>query len=284
MSCNERRRDIYPSVWGALGDFFERVGETLVRVLYRLAAWTIIPFIEGLMRIWFHLDPRVYFARSRIRRITEGYQDLKSNKYVIFTLYMKGPLPVFTANIFDVIEQSSFNLVVVSNAELDSFLRAQILERCHLLIERANLGRDFGAYRDAISTILRRARNIDRLILVNDSLFFMEKGLSKLVSDLDGPQEFIGVTEVFQDHYHVQSFMLSFGPGVIRSRQFRKFWQKYRPISTRRWSIHKGEVRPNPQVDQSRVPSSCAISGCSINPTPTVSLRPGSARVRSSSS
>src|SRR5262249_10190819 len=140
-------------------------------------------------------------------------------------------------------ERSPLNLVVVSNAELDSYLRAQLLEKCYLLIERANLGRDFGAYKDAINIVLRRARNVDRLGLLDDSLFYFLKGLNKLVSDLDGPQEFIGVTEVFEDHYHVQSFMLSLGPSVIRSRQFRKFWQRYRPISTRRWSIHKGEVR-----------------------------------------
>src|SRR5262249_20952941 len=88
-----------------------------------------------------------------------------------------------------------------------------------------------------------RTRDIDRLMLVNDSLFFLERGLSKLIADLDGPQEFIGVTEVFEDHYHVQSFMLSLGPSVVRSTSFRKFWRRYRPISTRRWSIHKGEVR-----------------------------------------
>src|SRR5262249_13967014 len=89
----------FSRVWNALGDFFESVGTALVRLRYWLAAWTIIPVVEGLMRIWFHLDPRVYFERLRIKKVSEGYQDQKSNKFVIFALYMKGPLPAFTSSI-----------------------------------------------------------------------------------------------------------------------------------------------------------------------------------------
>jgi hypothetical protein len=37
--------------------------------------------------------------------------------------------------------------------------------------------------------------------------------------------------------------MLSFGQRVLQNERFIRFWKRFRPISTRRWSIHKGEVR-----------------------------------------
>jgi len=209
-----------------------------ILVEYRI----IIPIIEGLVRLVLHFDPRVYSERLRIRNVTEGNADLKSSRFVIFVLYSKAGLPAFTANLIEAIGRSDLNLIVVANAELEPIVKARLAEQCFLLIERTNLGRDFGAYRDAISVLLRRFKTVDRLILLNDSLFYFQRGLDKFVAQLNGTQDFIGVTEVFEYHYHVQSFALSFGARVVNNKKFRKFWRKFRPISTRRWSVHKGEV------------------------------------------
>jgi len=202
----------------------------------------VIPFIEGAVRFWYHLNPRVYSQRLRIRSIDEGYVEKKSNRYVILALYEKVALPAFTMNLIDAIDRSPLNLVVVSNSAPDPLLRAQLLEKCNLLIVRSNLGRDFGAYRDGVRILLRRIKNIERLILLNDSLFYFDRGLDQFIARLNGEAEFIGVTEVFQFHYHVQSYALSFGERILRNKQFLRFWRRYRPISSRRWSIHKGEV------------------------------------------
>jgi hypothetical protein len=42
--------------------------------------------------------------------------------------------------------------------------------------------------------------------------------------------------------------MLSFGQRALENERFIKFWRQFRPISTRRWSIHKGEVRLTRQL------------------------------------
>jgi hypothetical protein len=221
---------------------FEAIFDALGGWRYKIESWTIIPLVEGLMRIWYHLDPRVYVQGLRIKRVSDGNHGLKSNKYVVFLIFSTAPLPAFTTNALAAIERSPFNLVIVSNASLDAYLRAELMERCHLLIERANVGRDFGGYKDALSLLFRRTPNIERIVLLNDSVFFFQRGLDRLFADLDGPHEFIGLTEVLQIHYHVQSFILSFGSNLVRSRVFRRFWKRYRPIGTRRWAIHKGEV------------------------------------------
>jgi rhamnan synthesis protein F len=234
--------------WKFVNAIFSTIAAWPSSVLLYIESITIIPLIEFFVRIWYHLDPRVYSERMRIKGVVEGQVERKSDRYVILVLYAKGPLPKFTSNLIDAIDRSPLNLVVVSNAELDPALQSYLLGKCHLLIDRVNLGRDFGAYRDGINIILRRIRNIERLVLLNDSLFYFENGLKNLINRLNGDQEFIGLTEVFEFHYHVQSFAVSFGPNVVKHKKFLDFWRKYRPISSRRWSIHKGEVSLTRQI------------------------------------
>jgi hypothetical protein len=62
-----------------------------------------------------------------------------------------------------------------------------------------------------------------------------------LLRALNGSEDFIGVSEVYDHHYHVASFLQSFSRRVLTSAAFRRFWDNYRPIGTRRWAILKGE-------------------------------------------
>jgi hypothetical protein len=228
---------------GSRTQFFSAVGKLLYDWRGFLELWTIIPLVEALTRFWYRLDPRLYSEALRIRKIYEGQVPTKSDRYVIFVLYTKSSLPIFTTNLIDAVARTQLNLVVVCNAKIDAATRAYLLDNSNVLIERTNLGRDFGAYRDAIRVLTRRKSTIERLILLNDSVFFFKKGLDWLLNELNGTHDFVGLTEVFQFHYHVQSFMLSFGQRVLQNERFIRFWKRFRPISTRRWSIHKGEVR-----------------------------------------
>ena len=198
--------------------------------------------IEIAMRFWFCLDPRVYRTKWRIKTITEGSAPQKSNKYVLLVLFARFRIPVFTQTLIDAINRSDLNLVVISNTELSPALRDELLERSRLLIERVNLGRDFGAYKDGMEIVATRFANIDRLVLMNDSLFYFENGLDDMLQQLCGDEDLIGVTETFEYHYHIQSFILSFSNRLLQHERFKRYWRRYLPLSTRRWAIHKGEV------------------------------------------
>ena len=229
--------------------FFDRIFQVIERMVgpFFTLRWTlelvtvILPF-EAAMRVWYHLDPRVYSERLRIRRIGEGKIVKKSDRFVLFVLYTRHTIPAFTQTLIDAVGRSDLNLVISTNAKITPVLRAALLEKCHLLIERADLGRDFGGYKDGISIIEKRYGVPKRLVLLNDSLFYFERGLEQFVKDLDGDEEVISMTEVFEFHYHLGSFAISFGSPMLKNRRFRQYWKRYRPISTRRWSIHKGEV------------------------------------------
>lgn len=229
--------------------FFDRLFKAIDQALVRLTrmGWnvelfTIIYPIEMVMRLWYHLDPRVYSERLRIRQVSAGRSRKKGDRFVLFVLYTRHTIPAFTRTVLDAIERSPLNLVISTNAKITPELRDELLGKCQLLVERADLGRDFGGYKDGIKILEQHFGTPERLILLNDSLFFFEKGLDAFLRELDGSEELIAMTEVFEHHYHLGSFAISFGPPVLKSKAFRRYWHRYRPITTRRWSIHRGEV------------------------------------------
>lgn len=228
--------------------FFADVERMIIRFIRFLERIFFVYPVENFWRIWYHLDPRVHAQSLRIESVTEGTRVKQGKTFFVFVLYSKGPPPEYLTNVIDAIDRSPHNLIVVSNFPLAPLQKAQISEKCHTLIERKNIGRDFGGYKDGVNYVLSQFPDAERIVLLNDSLFFFRKSLDKLIADLTGPQDFIGTTEVQEIHYHVQSFMLSFGPAVIQHPIFKKFWKKYRPISTRYWAIHKGEVRLTRQI------------------------------------
>lgn len=208
---------------------------------HRLDLIFIIYPIEGMQRLWYRLDPRLYSERLRIRRISEGRQLRSSNRYVLFVFYGRQTIPAFTRTVIEAIQRRGLNLIISTNARITPSLRESLLDKACLLIERADLGRDFGGYKDGISIIERRFGTCERLILLNDSLFYFENGLDAFIAALDGEDDLIGMCEDHHLYYHIQSFALSFGPRVLSHPRIRNYWRRFKPISTRRWAITKGE-------------------------------------------
>jgi hypothetical protein len=220
----------------------EAITGPVLGFLGRLELYYMVYPIEGLMRLWYHLDPRIYAEPLRIRQVSEGRIVRKGNRHVLFTFYDRYVIPAFTDTVLEAIRRRGLNLVISTNARITPAVREALLARCSLLIERADLGRDFGGYKDGISIIQQRFGAPDRLILLNDSLFYFQEGLDDFVAALDGEADVIAMTEVFEHHYHLGGFALSLSGRALESRRVRKYWRKYRPIPTRRWSVHKGEV------------------------------------------
>jgi hypothetical protein len=197
--------------------------------------------LEAMKRTRQRLDSRLYREPLRIRTIKEGRLTKNTGRFVVLVLYTHATVPSFTWTFIEALRQSRFNLVVVSNGNLAAAEVSSLLESCCLLVERNNIGRDFGAYKDGIAIANRRFGPMERLVLANDSVFYLPPGLDKLIADLDGNEDFIGVSETHEHHYHVASFLMSFGPAVTGSPAFREFWDNYHPIGTRRWAIFNGE-------------------------------------------
>lgn len=114
-----------------------------------------------------------------------------------------------------------------------------------ILVNRRRKGRDFGAWKEFILSLLANQpflQSLERLILVNDSLYY-PKDCAHIFRDMTETQSaWACLFENYEHHYHAQSFLLSFGPTALQSLAFAKFWTRYKPYSSRKHSIDKGEV------------------------------------------
>lgn len=218
-----------------------------VRSIVRLYLWlerllVVIPS-EFAMRLWYRLNPAVYIRSSRIVAVHPGAKEKRGSVYFIVAIEDPTfPDREFLTNLFHAIDRTGHNLVLVANQPLSPLARQKFLDQSALLIERKPLGREIGCYQDGILTVLERDPDASRIVLLSDSVYFLDRSLDRFVADLLTEHEFIGATETQDDQYAVQAFALSFGRPVIESPAFRRFWRKYKPISTRLWAIRKGEA------------------------------------------
>ena len=123
--------------------------------------------------------------------------------------------------------------------------QAAILPYCHYLIERFSVGRDFGAYKRGLIWLKEKGKlpNADILVLANDSMFY-PSSVSETVSEmLSLSEDWVTLFENFQFQHHAQSFFLLLRGNVFQSSCWRRFWDRYRPYSSRLHCIEKGEKK-----------------------------------------
>lgn len=133
--------------------------------------------------------------------------------------------------------------------------------------QRNSKGRDFGAWKEVIlamleSSILRKA--IKRLTLANDSMYY-NKSTPEIMDKLTNTEKpWSCLFENFEYHYHAQSFLLSFDNTALNHPVFQKFWQKYKPYSSRRHSIHRGEVMLSRKLSRALGRPHCILNSTAI--------------------
>lgn len=113
-------------------------------------------------------------------------------------------------------------------------------------VEIPNFGRDFASYKFGFRRIYERGWNetTSRVIMCNDSVFYMEKGLEDLlIQSLDTDAYALGATENFEFERHLGSFFISLAPKVLKHRKFKQFWFSYRRTDIRPKVIWRGELR-----------------------------------------
>ncbi len=136
------------------------------------------------------------------------------------------------------------SVVFVTNSKkLNPPALAALQEVCTAIIIRRNIGYDFGAWRDALFELGLPRANTQEIILANDSVFGPLLPMGDLLRRLDYSKADIwGLTESWQERYHLQSFFLAFGPVAIHSDTFAKFWRRVRPVPVKAFIVHAYEI------------------------------------------
>lgn len=172
-------------------------------------------------------------------RVLNGRLRHATGKYCIFVFYQDQVLPKDFDYLFDALEYCGINAILVANA-LPPGSEELLANRCHTLMVRKNFGYDFGGFQAGIR--FAQALSPERLLLLNDSVHFLRRGLIEYIARLCGDAPYIGATESYQISHHVQSYATSFSREVLESQAFCSFWAKYRPMNEKRYTVFNGEL------------------------------------------
>ena len=170
-------------------------------------------------------------------------KSITKTKVCVLAIYQEGQLREDIKHLINTFLVLDCECIVINTRNITN-LSDKLFDRI-TYIERPNWGRDFGSYQTGINYVLRHVNpaSIERLVILNDSVFYCEAGLrSFLKGALEGPEAVTAVSENHNIKWHYASYFLSFGPTVIAHPLFAKFWKKYQKTNRRQATIRRGEM------------------------------------------
>ena len=123
---------------------------------------------------------------------------------------------------------------------------------------RINEGRDFGAFQDGWLNL--KARDLlnccKQLILLNDSVYpVINLAESSWPQFLHGDSNAVlGITDSYENGYHMQSYALHLPQSVIQSAWWDQYWRNYPGWGGMRRSIRSGEIGLSQLIMQHDIP------------------------------
>lgn len=171
-------------------------------------------FVGSLFDRFLLLDNLIAGNVSQVSSIYNPDSAKKTSKnLIIFSRYSKvNALSSNELDLVEVLSKRDAELILVSNSPLNENDVKTLSKRFSLkILIRKNIGRDFGAYRDALKHQLELAQ-YSNLILLNNSIFW-DCGKLEVVLDsleIENKGDIFGLTESLQRTYHLQSYFLYF--------------------------------------------------------------------------
>jgi lipopolysaccharide biosynthesis protein len=152
--------------------------------------------------------------------------------------------------------------IVVSNLPLSTCDLDLLLEKSALVIERPNVGYDFGGYRDALLHLAPDLSKLDRLYILNDSVWMIGGSQSwfeqvrLLDCDFVGatmhyginrvdPREFRNLHWEFTSkhaNFHYASYALAINKNILCDKRFINFWSTFRISNDKKRTVKRGEI------------------------------------------
>jgi hypothetical protein len=182
----------------------------------------------------------------RARAHYRGKLDIadKPSRVALIALLPSDESIPFTMNLAEALVANDFYVVAISNKVLPSHHRDALILRCHYLIERFPIGRDFGSYKFGLLWLRQHGdvlAKADTLLLANDSMFYPARTKALISKLINRDGEWLCLFENFEIHYHTQAFLQIFRREVFDSIAFKRFWDRYIPFSSRTHAIRRGE-------------------------------------------
>ena len=208
----------------------------------------IIPIIEYGLRIQELIKILIIKVRGEgfILKIINSNLIKHASKFAIYASYPSKKLTKSELRFLKCLEKRGYQIIIVTNKAFNENIHNMYFKEDWVFIFRRPFGRDFGCYKDAVNIIYENFKteaDLERVIFLNDSVHIFSNFENKLIDQLDDKSyDWSGITENYDSNHHVSSYMFSLSASALFHKKIRKFWDKYRSFSTRKYSIYRGEV------------------------------------------
>ncbi|HQZ12754.1 MAG TPA: hypothetical protein PK286_07680 [Devosia sp.] len=189
-------------------------------------------------------SPRIMREKRAPLLSDEVVREPGGGSYAIFIKYYGRDFDAGQLALLQSLRAERVNILVVFNREPTGQELEVARRYAWRVVIRKNVGRDFGAYRSAVLNLISSGAEVERLLFLNDSVFYLPgRQLGEMVGRLvrsDRP-----VTGAFENHartHHLGSFAFAVSGDVYRDARFQAFWRNYRPYDLRQHAIRRGEI------------------------------------------
>ena len=252
-------------------DIYPRRRTSLLHVAYRTAGFCIELVFRCIVATYYFVTyflvemPRWKFA---VGHLAHSGTPQSTGLWCIFATAQDKQISDNLIAFLSCLQNAGYNVILVNNGNLAAEFRKKLTPYCHSVIEKPRGGRDFGGYKwgtKVVYDLKHHPRQITQVIYCNDSTFVRPSTLELLLSRIrQMSDDYIGITDTFDQNYHVQSWFFAASGQLFYSAAFQKFWHSYVPLSYRRHCIKNGEVgiskylskhgiHPNPLYTQTMI-------------------------------
>lgn len=219
--------------------------------------------LETLAEPFRHLTfvPLYDLRKGRLMRVSEGALTPGPEIGIYLMFPNKGLMPSHLTMLNAMVAQG-ISPLIVSNHPLTDTDRATLASTAFRVIERPNIGYDFGGYRDAIMSIAPMLPNLSCLWVLNDSAWLVDPSgrwfakARACNSDFTGCVSNYGIRKVdMQDHasivwdfnpanrrFHYVSSSWRIGAAILRDPAFLRFWKRLQIRNSKQLTVRRGEV------------------------------------------
>ena len=187
----------------------------------------------------------------------------KSNRIAIFLIFPTSGLLDSHLHTLAYFRSKGYATLVVSNLPLSEKDKNTLSENCWRFMERPNFGYDFGGYRDGVLSLTKALPHLERLVFINDSVWFPLPHSRDWLDDVEDLQvDFAGAASNFgtprpevhafrslkwsystqHRDFHICSFAICLRPNVLKHEKFLSFWQGLRLTNKKKRTVRRGEI------------------------------------------
>lgn len=185
---------------------------------------------------------------SRIK-ILSPRKDLKNYKKIFIFVSFSEKLSDSSKCLLKIIDESGYGIVHVNNRKTAKSDVQFLINLDCLVIDRINLGRDFGAYKDIFLYLNQNdiLPNLEYLGFVNDSIQFIPgKNASSLKNKIIDFEQTDSLAlfshHSYQISSHYQSFFKILKKDIFNLKSYKNFWKKYKSLDFKQHLIENGEI------------------------------------------